>query len=255
MDRKKLTSYFSLIESVPWLCPTCKSGMLEIIESSLYKEITQESHNILARYNGQWIPEEVEYRYSCMFRCRDRSCNEIIASSGIGFISIIGYKPDDEDGYPDPIYDDQFIPKYFEPALKLISVPESCPESVSESLNDSFKLFFSSPSSAANNIRIAVERLLTELGVPDKTEQGGFLKLHNRINQIPSDYADFKSALIAIKWNGNAGSHQGGTQLSVDDVLDIYEIIEDVLKKIYDSDQDRITEIITRINRNKGPGQ
>ncbi|CAM4170788.1 hypothetical protein BZK40_23830 [Citrobacter portucalensis] len=254
MDRKKLTSYFSLIESIPWLCPTCKSGTLEIIESSLYKEITQESHAILARYE-QWIPEEIMYRYSCMFRCRDHSCNEIIASSGIGFIGIIGYKPDDDGGYPDPIYDDHFIPKYFEPALKLISVPESCPDSVSESLNDSFKLFFSSPSSAANNIRIAVERLLTELGVPDKTAQGGFIKLHNRIEQIPSDYKIFKDALLAIKWNGNAGSHQGGTQLSVDDVIDIYEIIEDVLKRIYDSDQGRIAEIIARINKNKGPGE
>ncbi|BDO05191.1 DUF4145 domain-containing protein [Klebsiella quasipneumoniae] len=251
MDRKKLTSYFSLIESIPWLCPTCKSGTLEIIESSLYKEITQESHAILARYE-QWIPEEIMYRYSCMFRCRDHSCNEIIASSGIGFIGIIGYKPDDDGGYPDHIYDDHFIPKYFEPALKLISVRPDCPDSVSD---DSFKLFFSSPSSAGSAIRIAVERLLTELGVPDKTAQGGFIKLHNRIEQIPSDYKIFKDALLAIKWNGNAGSHQGGTQLSVDDVIDIYEIIEDVLKKIYDSDQDRIAEIIARINKNKGPGE
>ncbi|KOO54273.1 hypothetical protein ACS33_14825 [Edwardsiella ictaluri] len=116
-------------------------------------------------------------------------------------------------------------------------------------------MFFTSPNAAANNIRIAVERLLTELGVPDRTAQGGFIKLHNRIEQIPSDYKIFKDALLAIKWNGNAGSHQGGNQLSVDDVIDIYEIIEDVLKKIYDSDQGRIAEIIARINKNKGPGE
>ncbi|ELV7529565.1 DUF4145 domain-containing protein [Edwardsiella ictaluri] len=254
MDRKKLTSYFSRAEETAWECPTCKSGLLKIIDNSFQRKETFKSHATHAYHDGQWFPEYVEYVYSCLFQCSKKSCGEIISSSGIGFMDIVEYKID-ENNYHDPIYGDYFRPRYFEPALNLISVPDNCPSPVFSSLKESFKLFFTSPNAAANNIRIAVERLLTELGVPDRTAQGGFIKLHNRIEQIPSDYKIFKDALLAIKWNGNAGSHQGGNQLSVDDVIDIYEIIEDVLKKIYDSDQGRIAEIIARINKNKGPGE
>ena len=47
----------------------------------------------------------------------------------------------DENGIPNPVYLDFFQPKYFEPHLQLIHIPEDCPTTVTTLLNESFKLF------------------------------------------------------------------------------------------------------------------
>lgn len=253
MDRHKLKSYFSLNESIPWGCPTCKTGSLVIDNTSFYKEITPESHAICDHYK-QWIPEEISYRYSCLFKCR--TCNEVIASSGVGFIDTIGYEVDD-DGCHDAIYGDRFKPKYFEPALILLSIPDKCPESIQEPLKESFKLFFSSLSASANNARIAIEALLTELNVPKEKlgKKGGltFMPLHERIGKIPQAYIHVKDMLEAVKWIGNAGSHHGDVKPQEDDVIDIYELIEHVLEEVYEPRLSRLTTIAQRINASKGP--
>ncbi|HCM1921008.1 TPA: DUF4145 domain-containing protein [Salmonella enterica subsp. salamae serovar 16:m,t:e,n,x] len=259
MDRKKLTSYFSLNERVPWLCPTCKSGMLEIIKPSLHKKITKQSHNILAGYNGQWIPEEVEYRYSCLFRCGNNSCDEVISSSGVGYISIVGYEYNENEEYQNPVYDDHFYPKYFEPALNLVLIPDNCPASIQEPLKESFKLFFSSFGAAANNIRVAIEAFLTELKVPtEKNRKDGsltFMSLHERINNIPQAYIEYKEMLKAIKWIGNSGSHNSNVKPKVEDVIDAYDLIEHILEDVYAPRRKRLSAIAARINNNKGPGK
>ncbi|HHR5700588.1 TPA: DUF4145 domain-containing protein [Klebsiella michiganensis] len=255
MDRKKLTSSFSLEEKIPWECPTCKTGVLGIVESSLHKRITPESDAICARYE-QWIPEEIEYRYSCLFQCA--SCKEIISSSGIGHVDVIGYETFDEGSY-DAIYGDCFKPKFFEPHLSLISMPDNCPISIREPLNESFKLFFSSLGAAANNIRVAIEAFLTELKVPTekKKKDGGstFMSLHERIDKIPLTHTEYKEMLKAIKWIGNAGSHNSDVKPDVEDVIDAYELIEHVLEEVYASRRKRLSAIAARINKNKGPGK
>lgn len=58
--------------------------------------------------------------------------------------------------------------------------------------------------------------------------------------------------LFAVKWLGNAGSHEG-TELSANDVLDAYEIMEHLLEEIYSQRSTRLQAIAKRVNRNKGP--
>lgn len=253
MDRKKLTSSFSLSEQIPWSCPTCHKGVLKILEDSFQRMETARSHAIHA-YHRQHVPEHIEYLYSCLFQCSNRICNDVVSSSGVGFVDFVNYEIDD-DGYHSSIYGDYFKPRYFEPALDLISIPDNCPNSILEPLRESFKLFFTSLGASANNARIAIEVLLTELGVPDKRPDGGFIKLHKRIESIPPDYAHVKDMLEAVKWVGNAGSHHSGAKPDIEDLLDTYELIEHVLEEVYASRRKRLSAIAARINKNKGPGK
>ncbi|WP_142418311.1 DUF4145 domain-containing protein [Citrobacter braakii] len=258
MNRKKLTSTFFLDGEFPWACPSCNRYSLKIVESSFHKDITSQSHDICNHFN-QWIPEEIEYKYSCLLKCQNKTCNEIISSVGSGFIDLISYKVVEGYDYPEPIYGDYYKPMFFEPSLNLISIPDRCPDSIREPLRESFKLFFSSTGSSANNARVAIEALLTEMEVPtkkiDKNGKPAFMPLHERIGKIPGEYNHVKDMLTAIKWIGNSGSHHGDAKPLVDDVIDIYELIEHVLEEVYAPRLSRLTAIAERINQNKGPGQ
>ena len=101
----------------------------------------------------------IEYVYSCLLVCTNDQCGEVVASTGVG--SVKSYVYEDEAGKSSEEYDELFRPQYFEPYLALLTIPEECPEAVSGPLRESFRLFFSSPSAAANSVRIAIEGLLT----------------------------------------------------------------------------------------------
>ncbi|WP_336798308.1 DUF4145 domain-containing protein [Erwinia aphidicola] len=57
-------------------------------------------------------------------------------------------------------------------------------------------------------------------------------KLHERIKLMPDEYVMHQAALMAIKWLGNAGSHEAD-RVTSEDVEKAYKIVEFVLHKIY----------------------
>ena len=130
-------------------------------------------------------------------------------------------------------WDTFFRPKYFFPHLRIISLPRDTPDDVAGELEESFKLLFCSPSSASNHLRIAVENLLTALKVKRHkkgSKQGQRrirLGLHARIEILPKKHEHLQDLLLAIKWLGDVGSHRTGS-ITMDDVLDAYEIMEEV---------------------------
>jgi hypothetical protein len=128
---------------------------------------------------------------------------------------------------------------------------------VSTPLNESFKLFFSSPSAASNNVRIAIEELLTELKVKRFNVSKGrrlFINLHQRIESLPAKYAQFKDMILAIKWLGNAGSH-GHSEVTIDDAMDAYELTEHILKEIYEPKAKKLKALAKKVNKKKGPSK
>jgi len=120
-------------------------------------------------------------------------------------------------------------------------------------LKNLLNYFFCDPPSAANHIRVALENLLTHLKVKRLNVGKGkksFIPLHNRIELLPKPRA-FKDLLFAIKWLGNAGSHTN--VITIDDCLDDYEIMEEVLRLLYDSKGNKIKQLARKINKKKGP--
>lgn len=250
MDRKTLKLPFTLRRPNDWVCPTCCNGMLRIKEDTFHKN---EIRNSRDHSHDEWEPEWVQYVFSCMLVCKNDLCKETVSCAGVGGVeSNFGY---DENNEPDYSYDDFFLPKFFEPHLRLFNIPEGCPKSVSNPLNESFRHFFSSPSAASNNVRVALEELLTELKVRRfnlVNSKQRFMNLHQRISLIPPKIAHLKENLLAIKWLGNAGSHGNG-KISLDDVMDSYEQIEHILDEIYTSKRKKLATMAKLINRKRGP--
>jgi hypothetical protein len=149
---------------------------------------------------------------------------------------------------------DRFYPRFIEPHLKLINIPTKCPENIEEPINDAFRLFFASPSAALNSIRTSVEELLNYLKIKRFNiirNKRKLISLHQRIVQLPTKYDDVREMLMAIKWLGNAGSHEAD-EISRDDVMDALELMEHVVSNIF-SNKSNLAKLAKRVNKGKGP--
>lgn len=253
MDRKLFKLPFSKSSTPDWSCPTCDKGILKIKENTFHDEELRYSRE--AHSHEAWEPEWIRYIFTCILVCTNDKCKEAVVCTGTG--SVDWDIVEDMDGVPDQVYSDFFIPKHFEPHLRLFSIPNDCPESVSDLLNESFKLFFSCPNAAANNVRAAIEELLTELKIKRFNTVNGkrrFISLHQRISLLPAKYAQFKDMILAIKWLGNAGSH-GHAEVTMDDVMDAYELTEHILEEIYEPKSKKLKAIAKKVNKKKGPSK
>lgn len=252
MDRKiyKLPIGKSGLTSFP--CPTCGKKRLKIKNDTFHHKETKDSEN--AHSDEEWDPELIEYVYSCLLECSNSACKDVVSSSGVGSLEQeIAYNEDET--YSEVYVYENFMPKYFEPHLKIFSQPKNTPTEVIKEIEKSFSLFFSDPPSAANHLRIALENLLTHLKIKRFVTKNGsrkHLPLHQRIKLLPTKFEHVKELFLAIKWLGNAGSHSDKI-ISVDDVLDAYELMDELLVEIFSSKRKNLKKLAKRINKKKGP--
>ena len=251
MDRKLYKLPFRKEYTPSWVCPKCGKGILKIKADTFNKVETPASKK--AHGHEEWDPGCIEYVYSCLLVCSNEVCKDVVANSGEGFVDVdIDYE---DNGQPVQGWFDFFRPKYFYPHLKLFSLPAGTPKDVVEEINQSFELFFCNPPSASNHIRIALENLLTYMKVKRNETKNGktlFLNLHKRIDLIPAKYQRLKDFCLAIKWLGNAGSHSD-KKITLDDVMDAYEIMDEMLRELLDKKQEHIKKLVKAINKKKGP--
>lgn len=253
MDRTGLKLPFTLTRQADWLCPRCQMGLLRIKKGSFVKEEAKDSRD---HTHEAWEPDWIRYVFSCMLVCTSDQCKEVVSCSGAGSVDFDLFE--DENGEIKQEYEDTFRPKYFEPHLIFINIPEKCPKAIAEPLKESFRLFFASPSAASNNVRIALEELLTDLNVKRFNRVNGklrFVNLHQRIDLLPTKYAQLKDMIFAVKWLGNAGSHShdGKQGISMDDVMDSYELMEHILAEIYAPKTRKLASLAKRVIKKKGP--
>lgn len=161
IERKIYRALFNPEKQHNWRCPTCEQGLLRIKKDTFSFFETAES--LRDRRNPEWQAEWVEYVYSCIFECQNDQCGEPVSSSGIGFLDwdIV----ENEYGEDKQEYSPHFKAKSFYPPLKIIKIPEGTPEDVSGSLEQSFELYFTNAGACANQVRSAVEALLTAVKV------------------------------------------------------------------------------------------
>ncbi|MCB4763292.1 MAG: DUF4145 domain-containing protein [Sulfurovum sp.] len=251
MDRQLYKRAFSKENLPEWSCPICQKGILQQVEGAFLCEETILSKE--GRSHEDWEPEWVTYSYSNSLKCSNTNCGEIIFNIGDG--SVDWDIVQGEDGYPEQVYMDYFRSKYFHPSLVMFNIPDNTPEDVEESLKESFALFFSNPDSSLNHTRIALEKLLNFLKVNKFTNRDGRrfpINLHRRIGSLPTKYSHIKDLCLAVKWLGNAGSHSG-ENITKDDVLDAYEIMDAILYELFDNKKDKATKLSKKINKKKGP--
>ncbi|WP_105649016.1 DUF4145 domain-containing protein, partial [Cronobacter dublinensis] len=173
-------------------------------------------------------------------------CNEVVCCSGISrYESDWDYEKGME-------YEQVLKPVNFVPALYPFIINDNCPEEISEPLAASFSVYLAQPGSAANLIRITVERLLTAIGVPERNDKGKRIVLHERLEKhLPDNYSDYASPLMAIKFLGNAGSHTLD-EVKVRDIEDAFEIMEYVVNDIFSKRKESIEVLTKRLNQRFG---
>lgn len=251
MDRKAYKLPLKRNSVSRWACPSCMKGFLRVKADTFHAEETKESKK--AHGHENWYPDWIEYVYSCLLECTNPACKDIVANSGTGSVDFdVEY---DEDGSPSQTFEDFFAPKHFAPHLKLFLCPKGTPDNVSAEIEKSFSLFFSDAPSAANHVRMALENLLTHLKIKRYEVRGKrrtFLALHRRIELLPSKYKHLQDLFFAVKWLGNAGSHSDRV-VTKDDVLDAYEIMEEILQDLFVKKTIQVKKLAKQINKTKGP--
>lgn len=251
MDRKIFKRTIGKAGLTPFSCPVCRNGKLMIKKDTFQFEETALSAS--AHNEEAWWVEWIDYLYCCLLKCTNGACNEIVSSSGTG--GLTEYQYYDEEGATCASYDEYFHPKFFSPHLVFFEMPKKTPEKIEAEVNNSFASFFCDPPAAANHIRMALERLLTHLKIKRFVSKGGkrrFLPLHGRIDLLPKKFDHVKELFVAIKWLGNAGSHSSH-EISKDDVLDSYELMDELLTEIFTEKRKKAKSLAKKIIRKMGP--
>ncbi len=252
IERKLWTPPFSINNMPKWLCPKCLTGFICLKENGLQFEETSDSKSFREQNDLNIL--EATFIYTATFECVNPKCKTIVVSCGSGELKEVLLSFNEGNESFETKFIESLTPKFFFPNLKIIHIPNQCPISVEEEINNSFKLFFTNPSSSVNHIRQSMENVLNEKRIPRyKIKKGKRerLTLHNRIELFSAKNPSRAEKLTALKWIGNVGSHT--KEITISDALDAYEILEMIMDEIYVKHEKRIVTLVKKINKRKGP--
>ena len=239
-------------------CPVCQKGLLISINEKTIEETTKKSEYC---FDVTGEPECYEGYFTVISRCNNPDCEEIAM--------IVGETKTVQDGWddgtdpdtneyvhdPQPNYKTSYYVNYTNPAIRLISFPKNTPQEIVEILDESFKLFWVDEDSCGNKIRSGVEKLLDLQNVNKITISSNrkrkSLTLHQRIDKFKHKEPEIAKYLLALKWIGNQGSHNGGVKLSRKELIDAYRILEVSLSDLYDKSRIEVNRLTMQINKNK----
>ena len=227
-------------------CPRCQQGTLTIVQDAIRTGETADSRQ---------LPQEVEWdahewRFTALLKCSFNPCQEAAVVAGEQHVEELQV---DWNEYE---HVQRYRIRFYSPAPHPFPILDGYPERVVEQVEKAAELYWSDPEAAANKVRQAVEIFLTERGVKQFAKAAGprnqnRLSLHARIALYEKQQADLAKLLFAVKWIGNAGSHDGGLKQA--DVLDGFEMLEHVLQDTYANDRKRLLRRAVAINRRRGP--
>ena len=146
-------------------------------------------------------------------------------------------------------------PKSIFPAPPIFPIPDETPENIADILTSSFELYWLDRKSSMNKVRIAIEEILEDMGVPKKQKgkenQLVDINLHQRIEIFQKQNSDAGKSFMAAKMVGNLGSHTG-EDISFEVALDIFELVEDAIGEIYGEKSKKLNAIKDALIASKG---
>lgn len=230
----------------PWPCPSCGHGIITLVPDSFRFELTAQAKAIIDAEGND--PEYHQYIFNAIGKCADNTCGEQIGIIGSGFMDQF------QDDNGDSEYDERFHPIACYPMPAMIRIPIECPKEITIPLWEAFSVFWSSKDACAGRIRVVVECLMNHLGVPKrtKTKSGKFplLTLHARILHLGNRHSNESKLLMGLKILGNAGSHvmdPSDTKIREEDLLDAFDVLEDVLDELVGHRSKRIKALANKL--------
>ncbi len=136
------------------------------------------------------------------------------------------------------------------PPLPLIALPDTSPGKLSALVESASSVLLADPSAASTRIRTAIEALLDEQRIRKTSNSSRSIRLttHQRIQLFERKNEAAASQLMAMKWIGNVGSHDG-EPLPLGWVLDGIECFARAIELIYDPREIELARRAAEINR------
>lgn len=228
-------------------CPRCNVGVLH--PKYIKAEITVNG-NYLLEQNHHYGIDNV---FCGILKCSNSICAEVVSFGGNRIDDYEDYE-EIPNGDPIPVHLTIYSPKYFHPNLRLFHLHRSIPRHIQTQIDSSFAHYFNDLSACANGIRTSIEHIMDDIKAPKyilnkKRKRAYFSTLHSRIENFKNKNKTISTLLLAIKFIGNEGSHPG--KIETEDIMDAYEILEEVLDIAYIKNRYKIVQIAEEINRNK----
>ncbi len=251
IDRGLFLSQMTSRYCPQWPCPSCEHGHLNLINGTLKFEETYNSS--VAQSHPGWEPDWLEEVFVCLLKCQNKTCEEIVASLGITSNEFYIYE-----SLNNQVQQKQnrtLVHKSFYPPIPLFRISRHVPEKISSAILQAFRLFWIDNGSCVNRIRTCIELILSHKGVKswtiNKSKKRTAIALHHRIELFERKQPAIAKSLMAIKWIGNAGSHEH--TVSKSDLFDGFDILKYLLEEIFEMRTKSITDLGKRINKKRGP--
>lgn len=247
LDRESFEDSFTLYNIPNWDCSTCKKGKLLFDAKNISVYETYSSR--VNRSHDAWEADWIIKHFNGKIVCNNPKCKEIFSIAG--YIKVeVDYEENENSSFTECYY-----PQYIFPLLHIFCIPEDTPKDVEKAIHLAFKVFWIDKSACANAIRTTVEVILNDKKVLKsaitKGKKRRSLSLHERIELYEKKNCEVAKYLMAIKWIGNAGSHEG--ELTSDDILDGLDLLKYALEKLYTMHDKEIAQITKKINKRKKP--
>ncbi len=247
IDRESFNDNFTTYNIPDWSCSTCQKGKLLFDKKNVTIYETNESKK--DRDSKDWEPYWITQHFSGTITCNNPKCKEVFTIAGKVNVE------EDYDEEHGQSYTDCYYPEYIFPTLHIFKIPEDTSSEVEDAIILAFKVFWVDKSSCANTIRTAVEVILNDKKVLKteltKKRTRRNLSLHERIELFQIKNSEVANYLMAIKWIGNAGSHEG--EVTNEDLLDGFELLKHSLEKLYASHDKEIAHLTKQINKRRKP--
>ena len=232
-----------------WPCPACEIGTVALLDGSL--TIVETGPSKEAHDHEAWEPTWIEERFIAMLTCNNVNCKESVAVSGrTRHVEEHDFERQEQN------WTRLYQPEFFSEALPVFPIPENCPDPIEHELKRAFSLIWSDIGSSANRLRSAIEVLLDERRIRKTTLNSSGkripLTLHQRIALFRIKNIDAAVPLEAVKWLGNVGSHASLDTLTIDELLDGFELFEHAIERVYVRRDEQLRKLAGVINKHRG---
>ena len=119
------------------------------------------------------------------------------------------------------------------------------PDKVEARLQEAFSHYWTDPNACGNAMRRCVETVLDEKKVKkqviNRHGKRASITTHDRIeHHLKPNMIGAKEYLMALKWGGNSGSHGSKTSHTKEELLVMFELLEEALISIYSENQRKV---------------
>lgn len=230
INRQLWTEPFLTNNFPPWKCGKCGVGILENQKDNFY--YIEDADTLAFKQEVFFDYEYTKYRFSAILKCNYKDCMETSILTGWGCVDIRDEINEYTNEHEQKCYK-YFYPEYCNPPPAVFVPPFSVPEPINKYLLSSFAIFFSDFHGAANKLRICLELILLEEGIPQTNK---CYKLETRLKELCIKHTlDTHEFYDVIQKIGDEGAHGGliNHPLTINNILDGYELLDYLLDELY----------------------